>query len=80
MRQRELAADEAVYTRLAVIEEKLETIINELASMRKIIPCTIVEHSERIDVLGRSVRGIQWFGGVIAVALTGAFIGHVLGI
>lgn len=79
MRQRAFAGDEAVDTRLAVIEEKLETIIGELVSMKKIIPCTIVEHSERINVLGRSVRGIQWFGGVIAIALTGAFIGHVLG-
>lgn len=71
--------DELTVARLAVIDEKLETIIAELAVIRKFIPCTIVEHTERIDVLSRGIKAIHWLGGVLAVALTGAFIGHVLG-
>ncbi|MBP6964445.1 MAG: hypothetical protein KBC96_08570 [Armatimonadetes bacterium] len=65
--------------RLAVIEEKLEMILAELSAIRAFIPGSMVEHSERIGVLERNIRAVQWLGGVIAVALMGAFIGHVLG-
>jgi hypothetical protein len=65
--------------RLAVIEEKLEMILAELAAIREHIPCKIIEHKERITVLERNLHGIQWIGGVITVALIGAFIAHVLG-
>jgi hypothetical protein len=64
--------------RLAVIEEKLEMVLSELAAMRAYIPGKIIEHSERLSVLERNMRTIQWLGGVIAVALIGAFIAHVL--
>ena len=80
MKQRTSAGDDITIARLAVIEEKIETVISELASMKKLIPCSIIEHNERIEVLGRNLRSIQWFGGVIAVAIIGAFIGHILGI
>lgn len=78
MRRKLSEADADTGTRLAVIEEKLETIITELGVIRKVIPCAIVEHTERIDVLGRSIRAIHWLGGALAVALIGAFIGHIL--
>lgn len=54
-------------------------ILEELAAVRAFIPARMVEHSERIGVLERNIRAVQWVGGVIAVALIGAFIGHVLG-
>ncbi len=66
-------------TRLAVIEEKLEMILAELAAIRGYIPCRIIEHSERIMVLERNLRTLEWIGGALAVALIGAFVGHVLG-
>lgn len=65
--------------RLAVIEEKLEMVLAELAAIRGYIPCKIIEHSERIMVLERNLRTLEWIGGVLAVALIGAFIGHILG-
>lgn len=65
--------------RLAVIEEKLEMVLVELAAIRAYIPGKMVEYSERIAVLERSMRAIQWLGGILATALTAAFIGHVLG-
>lgn len=65
--------------RLAVIEEKLEMVLAELAAIRGYIPCKIIEHTERIMVLERSLRTLEWIGGVLAVALIGAFIGHILG-
>lgn len=71
--------DADISTRLAVIEQKLETVLLELGFIRKYIPATMVAHSERIDVLQRTMRTISWLGGVIAIALLGAFIGHVLG-
>jgi hypothetical protein len=64
--------------RLAVIEGKLETVLQELAAIRGYIPARMVEHSERIGVLERNMRTFQWLGGVLAVALLGTFIGHVL--
>lgn len=66
-------------TRLAVIEQKLEMVLKELAAIQEYIPCKMVEHSERISVLERNMRTFQWFGCILAVALIGAFIGHVLG-
>ncbi|MDI6827252.1 MAG: hypothetical protein QME62_02070 [Armatimonadota bacterium] len=68
-----------VSARLAVIEEKIEIVISELSEIRTYIPGKMVEHKERITVLERSIRGIQWIGGALAIALIGAFIGHVLG-
>lgn len=73
------ARDGGTRARLAVIEEKLETVLTELAAIRAYIPGKIVEHSEKITVLDRNMRTLQWLGGVLAVALLGAFIGHVLG-
>jgi hypothetical protein len=67
-----------VYARLAVIESKLEAVLGELSTIRSYIPGKMVEHSERIVVLERSLRSIQWIGGVFTVAVIGAFIGHVL--
>ena len=66
------------HVRLAVIEEKLEAILTELAGLKTCIPGKIIEHSERISVLERNVRTILWLGGVLVVALIGSFIGHIL--
>ncbi|MCL6519030.1 MAG: hypothetical protein K6T99_04305 [Armatimonadetes bacterium] len=80
MRRRITAAkNDDVSSRLAVIEEKIELVISELSAIRAYIPGKMVEHQERITVLERSIRGIQWLGGALAIALIGAFIGHVLG-
>lgn len=65
--------------RLAVIEEKLETILCELKTIREFIPGQMIEHTGQISVLERNMRTIQWLGGVLAIALIGAFIEHVLG-
>jgi len=80
MVKRAAKRDEDINARLAVIEERLETVLAELADIRKHIPATMVEHSERIEVLERSVRAIQWLGGILATALVAAFIGHILGV
>ena len=80
MVQRAAAArDGDTGARLAVLEEKLGMVLAELAAIRAYIPGKMVEHSERIAVLERNVRTVQWLGGAIAVALIGAFISHVLG-
>ncbi|MDH7481140.1 MAG: hypothetical protein QHH26_04070 [Armatimonadota bacterium] len=80
MRRRITAAkSDDVSSRLAVIEEKIELVISELSAIRAYIPSKMVEHQERITVLERSIRGIQWLGSALAIALIGAFIGHVLG-
>ena len=65
-------------TRLAVIEEKLEMVLAELAAIRAYIPGKMVEHSERIASLERNLRSLQWFGAMIALAFIGTFIGHIL--
>ncbi|MCX6374532.1 MAG: hypothetical protein NTU88_00580 [Armatimonadetes bacterium] len=65
--------------RLAVIEEKLETVLAELAAIRAYIPGKMVEYSERIAVLERNMRTVHWLGGILAVAIIGAFLEHVLG-
>jgi hypothetical protein len=67
-----------VGARLAVIESKLEAVLGELSVIRSYIPAKLVEHSERIAVLERNIRTIQWVGSVFTVALVGAFIAHVL--
>ncbi|HUV05491.1 MAG TPA: hypothetical protein VMX94_10340 [Armatimonadota bacterium] len=72
--------DADINARLAVIEERLETVLAELGAIRKHIPATLVEHSERIEVLERNMRAIQWLGGILATALVAAFIGHILGV
>ncbi|MHB1001905.1 MAG: hypothetical protein ACYC27_21910 [Armatimonadota bacterium] len=77
--RRTVDRDEEITARLAVIEEKMEILIAEVTAVRRFIPGTMVEHTERIDVLGRNIRTIQWLGGVLAVTLIGAFIEHILG-
>jgi hypothetical protein len=79
MAKRGANKEEDTGARLAVIEEKLEMVLAELASIRKFIPGKMVEHSERLTVVERNMRTLQWFGGVLAIALVSAFIGHVLG-
>lgn len=64
--------------RLAVIEEKLETILSEVTVIREYIPVKMVESHERIGVLERNMRTVQWFGGVLSVALIGSFLEHIL--
>jgi hypothetical protein len=78
MRSR-VSKNEDAATRLAVIEEKLEMVLSEIATIREYIPVKMIEHAEKIAVLDRNARTLQWLGGVIAVAILGAFIGHVLG-
>lgn len=53
-------------------------VLAELSAIRGYIPGRIIEHSERLTVLERNMRTVQWLGAVIAVALIGAFIAHVL--
>ena len=79
MAHRAAEKDGDTSARLAVIEEKLEMVLAELGAIRAYIPGKMVEYSERIAVLERNVRTIQWLGGVLAVALIGAFLGHVIG-
>lgn len=79
MVSRAAARDGDTGARLAVIEEKLEIVLAELAAIRAYIPGKMVEHSERIAVLERNARTIHWLGGVLAVALIGSFVAHVLG-
>ncbi|MEN6372301.1 MAG: hypothetical protein ABFD64_09850 [Armatimonadota bacterium] len=73
------AGEETILARLAVIESKIETLIEEVASMREYIPAKIVEHAERITVQERNMRTMQWFAGVFFVAIIGAFVAHILG-
>ena len=73
------ARDGDTSARLAVIEEKLEMVLAELGAIRTYIPGKMVEHAEKIAVLERNMRALQWFGGVLATALVGTFIGHILG-
>jgi hypothetical protein len=71
--------DGAVIARLAVIESKVETVISELTVIRECVPGKIIEHTERITALERGMRGLQWIAGVFAVAIIGAFVGHIFG-
>ncbi|MDO8684909.1 MAG: hypothetical protein Q7N50_15705 [Armatimonadota bacterium] len=73
------AQDGPVIAKLAAIETKLETALAELSIIREQVPAKIVEHTERITVLERGLRGMQWVAGVFAVAIIGAFIGHIFG-
>lgn len=79
MAGRSAARDSDTSARLAVIEDKLDTILTELGHIRKFIPAGMVEHSERIEFLERNIRTLQWVGSVLAVALVGSFIGHIFG-
>lgn len=79
MAHRAAEKDGDASARLAVIEEKLEMVLAELAAIRAYIPGKMVEYSERIAVLERNMRTVQWLGGVLVVALIGAFLGHVIG-
>ena len=80
MKRREAAVEDGpVLARLAVIESKLETILSELGAIRDMVPGTIVEHTQRMLAMERGLRGLQWTAGVFAVAIVGAFIGHIFG-
>jgi hypothetical protein len=68
-----------ILARLAVIESKLETLLGEVTAVREYVPTKMVEHSERILVLERNMRTMQWIGGIFASAVIGAFIAHVFG-
>ncbi|HEX2988806.1 MAG TPA: hypothetical protein VHS06_11620 [Chloroflexota bacterium] len=72
------AEDREVAARLAVIESKLEAVLGELSIVRNYIPSKMVEHSERIAVLERNLRTIQWVGSVFAAAIIGTFLAHIL--
>jgi hypothetical protein len=73
------ARDGGIISRLAVIESKLETLLAEVAAIREHVPAKMVEHAERITVLERNMRTMQWVAGVFAAAVIGAFIAHVVG-
>ncbi|MDO8588959.1 MAG: hypothetical protein Q7T82_18185 [Armatimonadota bacterium] len=79
MRRTETAREADVLPRLAVIENKLETVLSELKAIRGLVPEKIVEHTERMVAMERGLRGLQWTAGVFAVAIVGAFIGHIFG-
>ncbi len=65
--------------RLAVIESKLETILEEIGVIRKHVPSGIVEHCQRICVLERGQHSMQWLAGFITTAAIGAFVAHIFG-
>ncbi len=79
MAPRASIAPDDYMTRLGVIEEKLETLIGEIGEIRKYIPCKMVEYEQRITVLERNVKTSFYIGAIIAIALIGAFVGHVIG-
>lgn len=68
-----------ILARLAVIESKIVTLIEEVATVREYVPAKMVEHAERITVQERNMRTMQWFAGVFAAAIIGAFVAHILG-
>lgn len=65
--------------KMSVVESKIDTLVDEVASIRVYIPAGMVEHRERICVLERSMRTVQWLAGVFAAAIIGAFVTHVIG-
>jgi len=73
------AGETRIIARLAVIESKLEALLAEVAAIREYVPAKMVEHSERLIVLERNVRTIQWLAGVFAASMIGAFVAHVVG-
>jgi len=73
------ARDGGILPRLAVIENKLQILLEEVAAIREYIPAKAVEHTERIFVLERNMRAMQWIAGVFAAAIIGAFVAHVIG-
>jgi len=73
------AGEGAILARLAVIESKIEMLIEEVTAVREYVPAKMVEHTERITVLERNMRTMQWLAGVFATTIIGAFITHVLG-
>jgi hypothetical protein len=75
----EEVGEETVLTRLAVIESKIEILLGEIGAIREYVPVKMVEHTERIIVLERNMRTVQWLAGVFAATMIGAFIAHVLG-
>jgi hypothetical protein len=79
MRRMESLDDGPLLARLAVMESKLDTVLSELDAIRDLVPAKIVEHTERVVALERGLRGLQWAAGVFAVAIIGAFVGHIFG-
>ena len=79
MRRMEDVDDGPLLARLAVMESKLDTVLSELDAIRGLVPTRIVEHTERIVALERGMHGLQWAAGVFAVAIIGAFVGHIFG-
>lgn len=73
------AGEGTTFARLAVIESKIDTLLDEIAGIREYIPTSVVEHAQKIVVLERNMRTIQWLGGIFAAAMIGAFLAHVLG-
>lgn len=69
----------SIVARLAVIENKIETLLTEVAAVREYVPARMVEHSERILVLERNMRTMQWVAAVFAAAVIGAFVAHIFG-
>ncbi len=79
MRASSDADEPAILARMCVIESKLDTLLDEVAAIRAYIPSGMIEHRERICVLERNMRTVQWFAGVFAAAVVGAFVTHVIG-
>lgn len=75
----DLAGEDTILARLSVIESKIETLIEEIGAIREYVPARMVEHTERIIVLERNVRTIQWLAGVFATGIVGAFLAHIFG-
>ena len=73
------AGENRLLARLAVIESKIETLIEEVTAIREFVPARMVEHSERITVLERNMRTMQWLAGLFASTMIGAFLAHILG-
>lgn len=74
-----VTCDGDISSRLAVIENRLQTLIDEVMAIREYVPVKMVEHNERIGVVERHIRTLQRACGVFASTTIGAFIAHVFG-
>ncbi len=68
-----------VLTRLAVIESRLQDILAHMMELRRYVPDRVVEHSERLAQIERTLRSVVWGVALAAGGLLSAFLAHVFG-
>ena len=64
--------------RLAVLEEKIERICQDLAAVRRYIPEQMIAQGNRIEVLERQNRVAAWLGGVMVATSLSALAAHLV--